>query len=93
MATEFKEIEVERYTENDYEEMLRECYGDATICGMTFDAAYALKELDPIAFRCGFIDYQEYETKYECEICGEVHDDSDAAEECCVDDQTADELE
>lgn len=69
------EVEVEKYTEDDYEEVLRDLYGDVLVCGMTMDAAWVLKECDPIAFRCDFADYQEYETKYECPICREQFDD------------------
>lgn len=73
----------EKYTEDDYDDMLDECYGDVDICGITFNSSYALKELDPIAYRCGFLDYQEYETVYECPICGEEYEDEEDAEECC----------
>ena len=46
-----------------YDEMLRDCYGDKDgnidICGLSYDAAYALERLDPIAYRCGFTDYMD----------------------------------
>lgn len=42
--------------ESAYEEFLNEIYGVVTICGMEFDSGHALKELDPIAFRCGVAD-------------------------------------
>lgn len=78
-----KEIEVEKYSEDDYEDMLRETYGDVNVCGMSMDAAWVLKECDPIAFRCGFVNYQEYETKYECPVCKELFDDEILAKYCC----------
>ena len=44
-----------------YDDMLDECYGTATVAGMEFDTARALKELDPIAYRCGFHDWIDSE--------------------------------
>jgi hypothetical protein len=43
--------------ENQYKEMLSECYGEIDICGIKYDAAEALESVDPVAFRCGFADY------------------------------------
>ena len=43
--------------EQDYSEMLDDVYGVVTIAGMEYGTAYALRELDPIAFRCGMSDY------------------------------------
>lgn len=42
-----------------YDDMLTEVYGPVVIAGMEFDAAYALNELDPIAYKCGWIDYMD----------------------------------
>lgn len=39
-----------------YSEWLDEL-GDVDICGLTYRASYALREVDPIAYRCGFDDY------------------------------------
>lgn len=36
---------------------LDEVYGDVEICGMTYNAGDALKEVDPTAYRCGMNDY------------------------------------
>lgn len=49
-ATEYEAIEA-------YEDMLNDCYGAINICGITYDAGRAFKEVDPIAFRCGFNDW------------------------------------
>ena len=77
------EKEVEMFTEEQYDEMLNE-QGDVMVCGMTFDASRILKELDPIAYSCGFNDMQEYETHYTCDCCGTEHEtDEDAAIDCC----------
>jgi hypothetical protein len=40
-----------------YDEMLNECHPMVTVCGMEYEPAYALKELDPIAYRVGFHDW------------------------------------
>jgi hypothetical protein len=37
--------------------MLDDCYPLAQVCGFEYAASHALKELDPIAYRCGFSDY------------------------------------
>lgn len=43
--------------EDEYYDMLLECYPKVNICGMIMEAAYILREMDPIAYRCGLIDY------------------------------------
>ena len=50
---ELDSFQVER-DEGDYEDCLNANYGDVDICGMTFSAGSALRELDPTAFRIGF---------------------------------------
>lgn len=49
----FSQGELEDAFEND----LNECYDAVSVCGYEFDAGRALRELDPIAFRCGFLDW------------------------------------
>lgn len=44
-----------------YDEMLDEVYGDAEVCGYTYSSSRALKELDPIAYDCGFNDWCDSE--------------------------------
>lgn len=78
-----KEIEVEKYTEDQHEDQLRDIYGKVEICGMSFDAANTLRELDPIAFQCSFNDSQEYETKYICPICESEYEEEEDALYCC----------
>jgi hypothetical protein len=78
-----REIEQE-ISEEDYIQVLNDTYGTVEICGQTFDSGYALKELDPTAFRCGKVDYEDtLERKWECTECGEEYTDEDEAEECC----------
>lgn len=43
--------------ESCYDDMLDDCYGDVTICGLDCSASLALKRTDNIAYRCGFDDY------------------------------------
>jgi hypothetical protein len=78
-----KTKEVEKYTESDYDDMLDECYSDCTIAGQHFTTSYALKEIDPIAYQCGFSDFQEYETVYICPICDTEHENEESAKYCC----------
>ena len=42
--------------EEMYDDMIDEIYGEVKV-GVTFNASRVLKELDPIAYRCGFSDY------------------------------------
>lgn len=41
-----------------YDDMINES-GPVEIAGYEFDAATALNELDPIAYKCGWIDYMD----------------------------------
>jgi hypothetical protein len=50
------------YSEDDMRELfhehLNECYGDTTeIAGHEYDTARALREVDPIAYRCALVDF------------------------------------
>ena len=45
-------------SDDEYDEMLDDVYGDVEICGMTYSSSRALKLLDPVAYRCGKIDYE-----------------------------------
>ena len=75
--------EVEKYTEEQYDDMLNDCYGEF----MGYDAAYILRSVDPIAYRCGYADFQEYEDKYECPLCANIFDNYDDAKWCCQDEE------
>ena len=72
-----KEIDVD---EDDFEELLTETWGVVDVCGMKYDAGHALKQLDPIAFRCAMADEP---LRWECDECAEIFDDEDEANECC----------
>lgn len=87
------ELEVEKYTEEDYDEMLNELYGPINIGCLTFDPSEILSNLDPIAYNCGFSDYQEYETKYKCPICDLTYEEYELAKFCCQEEIDEDEDE
>lgn len=40
-----------------FADSLGDSYGTVSVCGYEFDAGYALRELDPTAFRCGLLDW------------------------------------
>lgn len=44
-----------------YHSMLEELYGDVDVCGYSYSAADLLKNQDPIAYRCGFLDWCDSE--------------------------------
>ena len=75
--------EKELHTEEEYDNMLDECYDDF----MGHSPSYTLQQVDPIMYNCGFSDFQEYEDVYICPICGEEYDDYDEALYCCQADQ------
>jgi len=61
------EYEKTNRLKNDFCNLIDEIYGSITICGGVFTASKILKEIDPIAFRCYFSDY-ESEIEYETEL-------------------------
>ena len=65
-------------SDDEYDEMLDEIYGDVEICGMNYSSSQALKLLDPIAYRCGKGDY---ESNYDLDNCEEYSDLKDELEE------------
>jgi hypothetical protein len=69
----------ENKAKTQYDELLDECYPTVKVCGYDFSPSYALKELDPIAYRCGFGDWLDSEnlTTYEDEADEEENDEED----------------
>ena len=45
-------------SEEEYDDMLDDCYGEIEVCGLTYWASSLLKRIDPIAYRCGLSDYE-----------------------------------
>lgn len=65
--------------ESAYDEMLNDVYGVVNVAGYEYEAARVLKEIDPTAYRCGFIDWSDSEY-VELEMPIELYysDDDDA---------------
>lgn len=47
--------------EDAYEEWLNEVYGTVSVAGLDYDTGRALRELDPVTFRCGVADWADSE--------------------------------
>lgn len=47
----------DRDLESMYNEMLDDCYDMIDICGCKYLPSRTFKTVDPIAYRCGFVDY------------------------------------
>lgn len=45
--------------EEMYDDMLDGCYGPVHIGTLEYSASYVLEEVDPIAYRCGMVDYMD----------------------------------
>lgn len=52
--------------EEQYEDMLNDCYDSVSICGFNYEQGHALRNIDPIAFRCGVSEWegQEFDEIY-----------------------------
>lgn len=42
-----------------YDDMINEVDGPVVIAGLYYDSAQALNAVDPIAYKCGWIDYMD----------------------------------
>jgi hypothetical protein len=68
-----------------YDDMLDDCYGNVTIAGFEHPTSYALKVVDPTAYRCGHddcpghalagYDYCEDHVDHYCCECGQRLED------------------
>jgi hypothetical protein len=47
----------DRELESMFDDFLDETCGEVEIAGLTYSTSRALKEVDPIAYRCGFNDW------------------------------------
>jgi len=45
--------------EDEYDEMLDECYGEIEVCGYSYAASVALYRIDKTAYECGMNDYNK----------------------------------
>jgi hypothetical protein len=64
--------------EEMYNDMLDD-YGPVEICGMEYEASYALREVDPVAYRCGMADYEDSERLVEIDDMYYTPDDVETA--------------
>jgi len=80
----YKTVEVEVYSEEDFEDMLDDSQESISIAGILFLPSQVLKECDPIAWQVFCSDMQEYKDVYECLECGVQHEYEDDAEWCCA---------
>jgi len=55
------EIISEREMEDRYRDMLNDCYDEVRIGDLTYMPSDVLEHVDPIAFRCGLVDYIDAE--------------------------------
>ena len=87
LCTAQSNIETFEYScsDDEYDEMLDDVYGDVEICGMNYSSSQALKLLDPIAYRCGKGDF---ESNYDLDNCEEYNDLKDELES--LEDQLSD---
>ena len=44
-------------SESDYDNWLNDAYGEVEVAGMSYSTSRVLREIDPIAYNCGFSDY------------------------------------
>ena len=71
-------------TESEHDDFLDRIYDEINICGLTYSASWALKNIDPIAYGCS---KSEYESNFDLEYCAEYTEKRDELE------QLQDELE
>lgn len=71
--------------EEEYEEYLRDMYGDVSICGISCDAVDALKVVDETSFNVGYADWSSENRAWECAKCDETYNDEEEAQVCCED--------
>ena len=74
-----------------YDEMLDECCGPVKIGTLEYSAAHTLKEVDPTAYRCGMVDYEDSLSQdgFTCDDCDAVFIDADGIPDVCDDCQEA----
>ena len=70
--------------DDTFEEQLNEVYGNVDICGYSFPAGQALRELDPTAFDCGIADRPPI---FCCGECNIEFEEPEEAETCCKEEE------
>jgi hypothetical protein len=79
-----KVTEVEdRYDE--YDDFLDECNETVKIGSLKYSPSYTLKNVDPIAYNCGYSDYTDAYPQWQCEECANYFNTEEEAIDCCDD--------
>lgn len=73
--------------DDEYDDYIDE-FSTVEIGSLTYSGSRVLKELDPIAYRCGYSDFTDAYPSWDCGECGETFDSEDKAEECCAEVET-----
>lgn len=58
--------------EDMFEECINETHDPVEVCGCTYEAGRVLREMDPVAFRCGVSDWLDSEIQD-----GNIHEDEE----------------
>lgn len=58
-CVDYRRIMLYTEAEEEYRDLLDECYEPVSVCGYTYDAGRALQSLDPIAFCEGVLDWAD----------------------------------
>lgn len=78
-----------------YDDMLDECYDEVNICGYTYAPSVALYNIDPVAYRCGRSDWEDYEAgniEYELDRMDDGEEESFYGFDVkCIDDEEEEE--
>lgn len=51
------ELFTESELEDSFADGLDDCWGPVSVCGYEYEAGRTLREIDSVAFRCGFLDW------------------------------------
>lgn len=51
------EVITEYAAQSLFDDMLDDCHGVVEVAGYTYRASYALRNIDPTAYHCEFLDY------------------------------------
>lgn len=78
--------------EDRYAAMIDDVYGAVTVAGLDFDASSVIRNMDPIAYRCGMIDWLDSENGETISDDAECPEDEDDIDIDIIDTRTHDEL-
>jgi hypothetical protein len=68
-------------SDDEYEEILNELYGEVDICGELYNHGTVLRTFNPMRFNSYKADYESM--YYMCGECSSRHEEEDMARECC----------